>query len=70
MRLKTTCKDVHRLVSEGLDRDLSWLERVRMRLHLTICDACTSFKRQMDLMRKAMRNFTIPDDTTQDHKGQ
>jgi len=64
MGLKPTCKEVHRLVSEGMDRDLSLIERMRMRLHLMVCDACTNFNGQMALLRKAMRNFAIPDDVS------
>jgi hypothetical protein len=54
-RLKPTCREVHRLVSEGMDRDLSLVERTRMRLHLLVCTACTRFNGQMDLLRRAMR---------------
>ncbi len=57
--LKPTCREVHRLVSEGLDRNLSFVERTRMRLHLMVCDACTRFNGQMDLLRKAMRGFPM-----------
>jgi predicted anti-sigma-YlaC factor YlaD len=64
MGLKPTCKEVHRLVSEGMDRDLSLVERVRVRLHLFICEACTNFTGQMNLIRNAMRRFTIPDDAS------
>ncbi len=57
--LKPTCREVHRLVSEGLDRDLSLVERLRMRLHLVVCDACTRFNGQMSLLRQAMRAFPL-----------
>ena len=56
MGLKPTCKEVHRLVSEGMDRELSLVERTRMRLHLLVCTACTRFNGQMDLLRRAMRS--------------
>lgn len=55
--LKPTCREIHRLVSEGMDRKLSLVERLRLRLHLTVCDACTRFSGQMDLLRQAMRRF-------------
>lgn len=58
-RLMPTCREVHRLVSEGLDRDLSLVERTRMRLHLMVCDACTRFNGQMSLLRQAMRGFPL-----------
>jgi hypothetical protein len=60
--LKPTCREVHRLVSEGMDRDLSLVERTRMRLHLVVCDACTRFNGQMSLLRKAMRGFPLDGD--------
>ena len=59
--LKPTCREVHRLVSEGMDRDLSLVERTRMRLHLVVCVACTRFNGQMDLLRRAMRGFPPSD---------
>ncbi|HEV7816836.1 MAG TPA: zf-HC2 domain-containing protein [Janthinobacterium sp.] len=59
---KPTCREVHRLVSEGMDRDLTLVERVRMRLHLMVCDACTRFDGQMLLLRQAMRHMPPPDD--------
>ncbi len=62
---KPTCREVHRLVSEGMDRQLSLVERTRMRLHLLVCAACTRFNGQMDLLRQAMRKLPLggdPDD--------
>jgi hypothetical protein len=51
------CSEVSRLVSQGLDRRLSIGERVRLRLHLAICDGCANFKRQMDFLRLAVRRL-------------
>ena len=57
MGIKPTCKEIHRLTSEGLDRELSLIERVRMRAHLLVCDACRNFTDQMQLIRRAMRRL-------------
>jgi predicted anti-sigma-YlaC factor YlaD len=62
MGFKPTCREVHRLVSEGLDRDLTLIERTRMRLHLMVCQACTNFSAQMALIRRAMRKLGANDD--------
>jgi predicted anti-sigma-YlaC factor YlaD len=51
------CREAHRIVAEGMDRDLTWIERFRLRLHLTMCDACTRFSAQMGLLRSAMRKL-------------
>ena len=52
-----TCKEVSRLVSQGLDRRLGWSERLWLRVHLAICDGCTNFKKQMDFLRRALREL-------------
>ena len=48
-----SCKEVTRLVSQGLDRDLGFAERVRLRVHFAICSGCTNFRKQMDFLRRA-----------------
>jgi hypothetical protein len=60
--IKPTCREVHRLSSEGLDRKLSLIERTRMNLHLMVCNACRTFTSQLQLMRRAMRQWTIGGD--------
>jgi hypothetical protein len=52
-----SCKEVSRMVSQGLDRRLSLFERLRLRLHLALCDGCTNFKKQMDFLRRALREL-------------
>jgi predicted anti-sigma-YlaC factor YlaD len=49
-----SCKEAARLVSQRLDRELGFGERVMLRVHLTICDGCTNFKDQVALLRQAM----------------
>ena len=50
-----SCKEVSRLVSQGLDRRLGFAERLGLHVHLAICDGCTNFKKQMDFLRKAVK---------------
>ena len=49
-----SCKEVTRLVSRGLDRDLGFAERVKLRVHLAVCDGCTNFSKQLAFLREAM----------------
>lgn len=58
MSLKPTCREVHQLTSEGLDRELSVIERARVHMHLLVCAACRNFTDQMNLIRRAMRQLT------------
>ena len=55
--MKLTCKEATHLVSQGLDRDLGLMERVRLRLHLLICDGCSNFSRQVRFLRDAVRRL-------------
>ena len=52
-----SCKEVSRLVSQGLDRRLGFVERVRLRVHLLICDGCTNFKKHVEFLRKAVKQL-------------
>lgn len=52
-----TCKEAHRLVIEGQDRQLSLMERIALRVHLMMCGACRRFEAQMDFLRQALRRF-------------
>lgn len=70
MGFKPTCKEVHRLTSEGLDRELSLVERARMSAHLMVCNACRNFTEQMALLRRAMRQLTLPSGAGRDDEQQ
>lgn len=53
--LNLNCREASRLASEALDRRLTFLERWGLRLHLMICTSCRAWRRQVRLIRRAMR---------------
>jgi hypothetical protein len=53
-----SCKDASRLVSRQQDAPLSFWQQVTLRLHLSVCAACTRFERQIRFLRTAMRKYT------------
>ena len=57
--LKPTCREVHRLVPEPMEPELSLFERPRVRLHLLVCTACTRFRGQTSFLRQAMRRISL-----------
>jgi len=57
MKLMMSCREVTRLVSQGLDRRLGFGERVALRVHFAICGGCSNFNRQMHLLRDAVREL-------------
>ncbi|HEY8119376.1 MAG TPA: zf-HC2 domain-containing protein [Methylophilaceae bacterium] len=63
-----SCKQASQLISQSLDRKLSWRERIGLRLHLLICDVCTRFRKQLQIMRnyvRQMRDEIEQDETLQ-----
>ena len=63
--LKRTCREVAAILVAREDRALGLADRVALRLHMTVCDACPKFERQMLTMRNCMaqwRNYTATDD--------
>ena len=52
-----TCKEISKLVSESLDRELPLRQRMAMRLHLMMCAMCRAYEKQTHLLRNAMRTY-------------
>ena len=52
-----SCRETTRLVSQGLDRELAFGERVALRVHLVICLGCRRTQRQMQFLRRAVREL-------------
>ena len=53
------CREAARLISASYQRPLRWRERMSLRMHLVICDACRNFKKQMNLLTDAARRFSL-----------
>jgi hypothetical protein len=54
-RWMLNCRDYAKLASEGLDRPLSWWDRISMTMHRLMCPPCNLIKQQMESFRKACR---------------
>jgi hypothetical protein len=55
--LMIPCRAAHRLISEGMDRQLGPIERLRLRLHLGACAACVRVDQQLGFIRQAVRRL-------------
>ncbi|WP_036300464.1 zf-HC2 domain-containing protein [Methylotenera sp. L2L1] len=52
-----TCKQASQLISQSLDRPLSWYELMQLRLHLMMCGACNRFRKQLNLLLIGLRKI-------------
>jgi predicted anti-sigma-YlaC factor YlaD len=55
MKWMLTCEQVVSKTSAFVDRDMSWTERLRMRVHLAMCRVCREYVRQVALVVGALR---------------
>jgi len=63
-----TCREVAAILVAREDRDLGLADRLALRIHMAMCDACPKFERQMLTMRNGLRqwrNYTGTDDSAQ-----
>jgi hypothetical protein len=47
------CKEVARLVSESLDREMPFGERIGIRVHLLMCKFCSRYRKQLLILKRA-----------------
>jgi hypothetical protein len=55
-RITPRCTDVTGLVSESMDRMVPVSTRIKLRLHLMICEGCAQYRRQLLAIRQATRS--------------
>ncbi len=48
------CKDISYLISKSMDKKLSLKQRLGIKFHLMMCDLCRRYKKQLDLIQKAI----------------
>ncbi|MBU0752864.1 MAG: zf-HC2 domain-containing protein [Gammaproteobacteria bacterium] len=48
-----SCKDATKLISQGLDRRLSLVERMGLHLHLLICHGCRATEKHLVFLHEA-----------------
>ncbi len=56
------CKEVTRLVSESLDRELPFHQRVGLWIHLLMCRFCSRYRSQLLILRKTIRFYVAQEE--------
>ena len=49
------CREISKLVSESMERKLSFREWLALRMHLAMCGLCNGFAKQVRFLRMAAR---------------
>jgi len=63
-----SCRDVTERANALLDNDVSWSERMALRLHLAMCSMCRAYLDQLHKTRALLGRRTLgpPDSVTED----
>jgi hypothetical protein len=56
-RFTPTCPEVVRLLSLGMDRELSLGMRIKLRVHYLMCSFCERYMKQLKYIRQVSREF-------------
>jgi hypothetical protein len=59
-RITPPCTDVTRFVSESMEQTLPVLTRIKLRLHLMICEGCAQYRQQLLALRQALQRSASP----------
>ena len=46
------------MVSQGLDRELAFGDRIALRAHFAICQGCRNVSQQLSFLRRAMKKLS------------
>ena len=52
------CRKATELVSQSLDRELTFRERVTLGIHEAICSGCRNFETQLKMLRAICRAYS------------
>ena len=61
-----SCKEVTKLVSANLDRDLPFWKRLGLRLHVVMCKGCSAYRRQIESLNKLVADHYRNDRMVED----
>jgi hypothetical protein len=57
MAIRLSCQHASRLLSQREDEPLPLGQRLKLGMHLLVCDACTNVARQFAALRMALRQI-------------
>jgi hypothetical protein len=55
--LNLTCQDTSPLISEMMDHRVSFMKRLKIRIHLSLCKVCLYYKKQLEVIKGLSKNL-------------
>ncbi len=54
---KLSCQDTSPLISEMMDHRVSFVKRLKIKIHLAMCEVCLYYKEQLETIRNLSKNL-------------
>jgi predicted anti-sigma-YlaC factor YlaD len=64
-KLKMSCADTSLLISERMDHSLPLMKRLRVGIHLAMCEVCRYYENQLKVLRKLAQHLGREEGTTE-----
>lgn len=55
-----SCREVTKLISQSLERQLNWRERLELWFHASLCRMCNAFRSNVATLRRTMQTLNLP----------
>ncbi|MBP6343590.1 MAG: zf-HC2 domain-containing protein [Candidatus Omnitrophica bacterium] len=52
-----SCREATKLMSLAMERKLTWKESILVKIHLSVCDACKLFSKQIHGLRHLLKGY-------------
>lgn len=62
-----SCKESSRFLSDGMERDLGFGERLSLRFHTMMCRACTRVEAHLLVMRRGLAEYPVSEEGSDDN---
>jgi len=63
-KLKMSCADTSPLISERMDHSLPLMKRLRVGIHLAMCEVCRYYENQLKVLRKLAQHLGREENAT------
>ncbi len=57
MKWMPSCKETAQLFSDSLDRELPWLQKAVLKMHLSMCQQCKAYTQQLLQLRETFQHL-------------
>lgn len=61
VRVMPSCRDISKLISDGMDRNLPLRKRLSIRLHVSMCGFCRRYEKQLHLLHEGVGHYADPE---------